>query len=100
MAIIAAKRDLEAKEKALSDAQRSAAIEEKSAAIEVDDVNDDDCSNSAPEEQQVRFSLMFSLQSILNSLHTSIRRLRRKEDDASERRVSQKDASGHPRNRE
>jgi hypothetical protein len=78
MAIIAAKRDLEAKEKALSDAQRSARIEEKSAAIEVDDADDDDRSNSAPEEQQVRFSFVFSLQSILNSLHTSIRRLRRR----------------------
>jgi hypothetical protein len=44
MAIIAAKRDPKAKEKALSDAQRSAAIE-------VNDADDDDRSDSAPEEQ-------------------------------------------------
>jgi hypothetical protein len=78
MAIIVAKRDLKAKQKALSDAQRSAAIEEKSATIEVDDADDDDRSDSAPEEQQVRSSFVFSLHSILNSLHTSIRGLRRR----------------------
>jgi hypothetical protein len=48
MAIILAKCDLEAKQKALSDAQRSATIE-------VNDADDNDRSDSAPEEQQVRF---------------------------------------------
>jgi hypothetical protein len=66
MAIILAKCDLEAKQKALSDAQRSATIE-------VNDADDNDRSDSAPEEQQVRFSFVFSLHSILNSLHTFIR---------------------------
>jgi hypothetical protein len=73
MAIILAKCDLEAKQKALSDAQRSATIEEWSATIEVNDADDNDRSDSAPEEQQVRFSFVFSLHSILNSLHTFIR---------------------------
>jgi hypothetical protein len=68
MAIILAKHDLKAKQKDLNDTQRSAGIE-------VDDTDDDDRSDSAPEDQQVRFLFVFSLHSILILLHTSIRGL-------------------------
>jgi hypothetical protein len=68
MAIILAKHNLEAKQRALSDVQRSATIQ-------INDADDDNHSDSAPEEQQVCFLFMFSLHSILISLHTSIRGL-------------------------
>jgi hypothetical protein len=65
MEILRIQRELEAKKQAYSDAQ-------KAAGIDVDD-GDDDGSDSAPENQQVRDHIIYSLYAILITLHYSIR---------------------------
>ena len=54
MAILRAERELEAKKQALSEAQ-------KAAGMDVDDADDNDGSDSAPEEQVVRYPFLFLL---------------------------------------
>jgi hypothetical protein len=69
MDIIRIQRELEAKKQAYLDAQRAAGID-------VDDGDDDDGSDSAPENQQVRSHFIYSLYTILITFHYSIRRAR------------------------
>jgi hypothetical protein len=66
MDILRIQRELEAKKQAYSDAQRAAAID-------VDDAGDEDGSDSAPEDQPVRYPFIYSLYCILITLHLSIR---------------------------
>jgi hypothetical protein len=86
--IIRIQHELEAKKQAYSDAQ-------KAAGIDVADAGDDDGSDSAPENQPVRYHSICSLYSILIKLHSSIPKA---EQDTSEGRGSQTDASDYPQN--
>ena len=71
MAIMQAERDLRAQKQAFIDAKRSAGIN-------VDDVDDDERSDSAPEEQPVRFIYILVLLSILITLILYIREPQRR----------------------
>ena len=66
MEILRIQCELEAKKQAYSDAQ-------KAAGIDVDNGDDDDGSDSAPENQQVRDYIIYSLYAILITLHYCIR---------------------------
>jgi len=64
--IICIQHKLEAKKQAYSNAQ-------KAAGIDIDDAGNDDSSDSAPENQPVSYPFIYSLYSILITLHSSIR---------------------------
>jgi hypothetical protein len=66
MEIIRIQHELEAKKQAYSDAQ-------KATRIDVDDAGDDDGSDSAAENQPVSYPFIYSLYSVLITLHSSIR---------------------------
>jgi len=80
LAIVAAERELEAKKRALSEAQKAAGNDE-------DDDDDDEGSESGAEEQPVRLFIMLSLYFILITIRDYIRGLRRRNLSVSKRKL-------------
>jgi hypothetical protein len=84
MAIMKTERDLRAQKQALIDANKSAGIN----IDDVDDDDDDEHSDSAPEEQPVRFLFISVLPSILITLLLSIRKPERRRQGVSRKRLA------------
>lgn len=91
MAIMKTERDLRAQKQALIDQKQALIDAKKSAGINIDDVDDDDDdehSDSAPEEQPVRFLFISVLPSILITLLLSIRKPERRRQGVSRKRLA------------